>query len=163
MYTSSKTLANTILQIANSRPETRIDHMKLQKLMYFSHGWHLALVGRPLAIEGFEAWDYGPVNRPVYSEFRRFGASPITSYALEYGTDDKIPQAYVINKAYEETYKVIHAVWEKYSPFTALQLSEMTHQRGTPWWSVRESSGTTIPDSEIKRYFTEQMAASAAQ
>ena len=32
--------------------------MKLQKLIYMAHGWHLALYDKPLIDEQFQAWDY---------------------------------------------------------------------------------------------------------
>src|SRR5579875_4124104 len=51
--------------------------MKLQKLCYFSYGYHLAWEERPLFPERFEAWANGPVCPPLYALHRgRFGLSP---------------------------------------------------------------------------------------
>jgi len=61
-----------------------IDHvrnltpLKLQKLIYYAHGWHLALRDQPLIDELIEAWEYGPVVPNVYHEFKEFGNQPIT-------------------------------------------------------------------------------------
>lgn len=46
--------------------ENGISTMKLQKLLYLSQGWHLAITGSPLFAEEFEAWPSGPVNRVIY-------------------------------------------------------------------------------------------------
>ena len=35
-----------------------LTHMKLQKLIYFAHGWHLALYGEPLIDEEIQAWEF---------------------------------------------------------------------------------------------------------
>jgi uncharacterized phage-associated protein len=40
--------------------------MKLQKLLYYCQGWHLAWDGEPLFGEEFEAWLSGPVCRELY-------------------------------------------------------------------------------------------------
>ena len=55
-----------------------IDQMKLQKLLYYSHAWHLAIFNRPLFEEDFEAWPWGPVVRDVYFQTRDFGRNPVT-------------------------------------------------------------------------------------
>lgn len=42
-----------------------ISTMKLQKLLYLSQGWNLAITGRPLFDAEFEAWASGPVCREI--------------------------------------------------------------------------------------------------
>ncbi len=39
----------------------RMSAMKLQKLVYYSQGWHLVFDGEPLFAERIEAWANGPV------------------------------------------------------------------------------------------------------
>src|SRR5262245_59991994 len=62
-----------------------ITPMKLQKLMYFAHGWHLALdtSGDSLIAEDAQAWDYGPVFPHTYYEFKDFGNRPIDRLAVK--------------------------------------------------------------------------------
>ena len=50
--------------------------MKLQKLCYFSYGYHLAWEERPLFPERFEAWANGPVSPPLYAMHRGCLRSP---------------------------------------------------------------------------------------
>src|SRR5208282_4587731 len=56
---------------------SRVDPLKLQKLVYFAHGWHLALRDQPLIDELVEAWDYGPVVPSLYHQFKRYGNQSI--------------------------------------------------------------------------------------
>jgi len=55
-----------------------VDPMKLQKLIYFAHGWHLGLIRHPLVDELFEAWEYGPVVPSIYHEFKMFGSRALS-------------------------------------------------------------------------------------
>ena len=58
-----------------------IDLLKLVKLVYIAHGWHLGLydeIDRPLIREDVEAWKYGPVVRSVYDAFKGVGKRTIT-------------------------------------------------------------------------------------
>ncbi|MBL8233482.1 MAG: DUF4065 domain-containing protein, partial [Bryobacterales bacterium] len=73
-------VANRFLALA-ARDKKPIDHLKLQKLIYFAHGWYLAFTGSPLLTEHVEAWQYGPVIPTVYHQFKRFGSATITSPA----------------------------------------------------------------------------------
>ncbi|MDR1325091.1 MAG: DUF4065 domain-containing protein [Treponema sp.] len=41
--------------------------MKLQRLVYYCQGAHLAFHGKPLFPEPIEAWECGPVCPPLYA------------------------------------------------------------------------------------------------
>ena len=49
-------------------------NLRLQKLLYFAQGWHLARFGRPLFDASIEAWPYGPVVPEVYRAYKEYGA-----------------------------------------------------------------------------------------
>lgn len=55
-----------------------LTNMKLQKLLYYAQGWHLALKGDALFDERIEAWPHGPVVPPVYGTFKHYRWNPIT-------------------------------------------------------------------------------------
>ncbi len=42
-----------------------ISNLKLQKLLYYAQGFHLALYDKLLFSEDIEAWQHGPVVRDV--------------------------------------------------------------------------------------------------
>jgi uncharacterized phage-associated protein len=63
-----------------------ITNLRLNKLLYFMHGWTLVEEPSGLIRNHFEAWKFGPVVPSVYEEFKRHGDRPITDLAqyLEY-------------------------------------------------------------------------------
>jgi uncharacterized phage-associated protein len=139
---SAKAVANYFLELANSKGES-LSPMKLQKLIYFAHGWHLALYNEPLINERVQAWKFGPVIPSVYHEFKRFGYSPITCTAFD-DTDDGIE----LSRDDKRTISLLNRIWDVYGKFTAIQLSNMTHDPGTPWQKTWQS-GEGMPELRI--------------
>lgn len=151
---SANAVANYFLELANSKGES-LSPMKLQKLIYFAHGWHLALYNEPLIKERVQAWKLGPVIPSVYHEFKRFGYSPITCTVRD-DADDGLDWHF-IPRDDKRTIALLNRIWDVYGKFTAIQLSNMTHGPGAPWRNTWES-GDGIPelpiDNEIiKNYF----------
>lgn len=159
---SAKAIANEFLHLAKNegRPVTP---MQLLKLVYFAHGWYLALTNDRLIDERIQAWKYGPVIPSVYHEFKSFGNEPIDCFATEGETvmnGGKIgfkwnePRVPACDQAPRD---LIRRVWEVYNGYSAIQLSRMTHEPGTPWAETpnREVKGTTIDDEKIKDYFVQ--------
>ena len=71
-------IANEFLKIQEENPgATPIDNMKMQKLIFYAHAWHLAIFEDPLIENDIEAWSWGPVVRDVYLSFIDFGRNPI--------------------------------------------------------------------------------------
>lgn len=54
-----------------------LTNLKLQKLLYYQQGFHLANFGTPLFKEDIEAWMYGPVVPCIYDHFREYGAADV--------------------------------------------------------------------------------------
>jgi uncharacterized phage-associated protein len=58
-----------------------------------------------------------------------------------------------------ETRKIIERVWKIYGKYSAIQLSNLAHENGTPWDGIyQQFSGeipkhTDIPTEEITKYF----------
>ena len=120
--------------------------MRLQKLIYISHGWMLALLDKPLLTESPEAWQYGPVLPSVYHAYRQFGGNTITD----------VPEQEPSGFSTEEK-DLMAKVWEAYKGFTAIQLSALTHQPNTPWAITRSLIGHRAPISNdlIKQHYRE--------
>lgn len=117
--------------------------MKLQKILYFAHGWNLGLGLGPLIDDRVEAWKWGPVIPTVYHEFKKFGTGPINKHrwsrVAAARQDDGKPRIQEVTPSLDdfpgdiETPKaVLRKVWEVYKPFSAAKLSSMTHKVGTP-------------------------------
>ena len=54
-----------------------LTNLRLQKLLYLAHMFHLGMTDKGLVDGHFEAWELGPVHPKVYREVRKFGSSPI--------------------------------------------------------------------------------------
>ncbi|HLO96527.1 MAG TPA: type II toxin-antitoxin system antitoxin SocA domain-containing protein [Burkholderiaceae bacterium] len=153
MLLSPKSIANFFLDLARARGE-KISPMKLQKLVYYAHGWFAGYTGRPLINESVEAWQYGPVIPSLYREFKRFGSGDITAKAcgmegLEY-VEVPAPQD-------ESMRKFLTSIWDSYGKYTGITLSEMTHAAGSPWdeaWKANQGvRGVDIPFESIATHF----------
>lgn len=154
-----KAIANYFLEKGNG-----ISQMKLHKLIYYAHGWNLAIRKEPLIDEAVEAWDYGPVVRSVYYEFRDKGSAPIDRRATEVrvvrgdGPSLRVRSSTPeVDPDDDETRKLLDRVWDVYGGFTALQLSTMTHKSGDPWADARSANpGVKKPDIQnaaIREHF----------
>ena len=158
-------VANYFLEKAWSENKT-ISPMKIQKLVYFAHGWHWVLTDKPLIDERVQAWTYGPVIQSLYHGFKEYGNSNITN--LLFGTW-KEPDSHKIIFGFPRVdsddrpvIALLDRIWEVYGPLTAIQLSNMTHTEDGPWKSALSKRspgerGVEIPPKEIKKYFSLQM------
>ena len=165
---TSKAVANSILLRAWEH-KIAVSPMKLQKLVYYSHGWHLAVVGDRLINRKSEAWKFGPVVPTLFHEFKKFGNQPIDTLAVSYqetgpGMFDFKPMEPTIEiEAVESglnplTIPVVEKVLSEYGQFSATKLSNMTHEPGGPWDQIWNSGqpvddGTDIPNELISGHF----------
>lgn len=166
---SPKAVANAFIDIARKHG-VQMSPMKLQKLIYFAHGWNLALTDAPLIDEQIEAWKFGPVIRSLYHYFKHCGNSSIEEYATITEVKNKDGRLVLerhtpllVDHADSDfTLQLVDRIWEVYGDLSAVQLSKMTHQPGTPWHKVWEPmkdnpiKGTDIPTDLIRDWFCEQ-------
>ncbi|MGB3456369.1 MAG: type II toxin-antitoxin system antitoxin SocA domain-containing protein [Litorimonas sp.] len=129
--------------------------MKIQKLVYMMHGWHLAILDEPAIDGSFEAWPYGPVEDELYHVFKQYRSNPIKTYANSWvGGESK---SFVVSKSKVDFHDIFNRVFDKYMPLSATQLSSLTHQPGTPWSQVRANQGSMIPNDMIRDHFRTQV------
>lgn len=153
MY-NPKSIANYFLELAEQHGE-QISPMKLQKLVYYAHGWYAGYVHQPLINESVEAWQYGPVIPSLYHEFKRFGSGPIKARACDF-----VPGGFAVvaPPADPNIRAFLDNVWRNYSRFTGIALSEMTHSTDSPWhktWQEHQGMRSVdIPFETINEHFT---------
>lgn len=141
--------------IEKARQEDDLTPMKLIKLTYIAHGWHLASIGEPLLYEPVQAWKYGPVVESIYHAFKDCGNADIPRVVAE--SFSALP-----SDVNEDTIKVLNVVWDKYSPLSGLELSSLTHLKGTPWdqvWNKNGGSsrrGAIIPNDLIQQFYRQK-------
>lgn len=128
-----------------------VSNLKLQKLLYYCQGYHLAVFGERMFPENFEAWDHGPVVREVYREFRSFQNSTIP-------TDSSFEQV----KMPKDIVKTIDFVIGKLGSIKPWKLVRKTHQED-PWKNHapdNAADGCVIESNEIQVYFEGVLASS---
>ncbi len=157
MAHDARAIANFLLDYADSKRKS-VTVMTLLKIIYFAHGWHLARTGDQLVSNAFEAWKHGPVVRCVYDCFRDSESSPIRGRASRFNVATGKHEVVGYSLADTEREFLEH-IFEAYSRFSALQLSDMTHEKNSPWdrvWNApagKVTLGMRISDQAIKGHF----------
>ena len=126
----------------------RLTHISLQKIVYFCHAWHLVEFNNPLVKHAFEAWEYGPVLPYLYSEFKGFGSSPITTRAKKMNrfSGEKEEAQFVIPSEDKEFLKKVICFYARLSPS---QLVELSHCEDGPWARAWNHKGKINPGMKI--------------
>lgn len=121
-----------------------LTHLKLQKLLYYAQGCHLALKDRKLFGENIVAWAHGPVVEKVYRKYKDFGSSPIVF-------DEEYRQTIDT-----ETEGILREVFDVFGQYSAWKLREMTHSED-PWKLTERNK--VIEIDLIKDYFKREYIA----
>ena len=152
---SAKAIANYFL------PKGHLTQMKLHKLVYYAHGWHLGFTQAPLLDETLEAWQYGPVVPSLYHEFGDLGASPIERRAVDFDWETMTFTEPRVDPADRFVNRLLDRVWTVYGNYTAAQLSNLTHERNSPWSVTRECNPGVrragIPNDVIRGHFAKRL------
>ncbi|MCA6080406.1 MAG: DUF4065 domain-containing protein [Endomicrobium sp.] len=80
-----------------------ISHLKLQKLLFYCQAYHLSISGEPLFEDDILAWDYGPVVRSVYENYKKHDSS-IISVKKELKSEDISATSNLANHYSKTTY-----------------------------------------------------------
>lgn len=125
-----------------------VSNLKLQKLVYYAQGFHLAIFGKKLFKDEIKAWLHGPVVPKLYHQCKKFGNSCIDQdHFANIDTDE-------LN---EDEKELIEEVFEVYGQYTAWKLRNLTHSE-PPWMDYQEGRGV-IPESALKDYFQTRLIA----
>lgn len=143
----AQAVCNTILQQA-FKDNIPVTPMKLQKLLYFVYRDYLKTTGHELFSEKFEAWPYGPVLPSIYDEFRSFHGNPITKFAK-----NADGSASIISNTASGALGIVYSiarVWNTYKDKTGIELSSITHQRGSAWYKATVKHELELNLDDIK-------------
>ena len=124
-----------------------LSNLKLQKLVYYAQGFHLAIHGKQQFPQAIEAWEHGPVVPWLYRQLRQHGAEPVPR--PENGIDS--------SKYPAEVRELLDDVWSVYGQYSAANLRPITHAE--PAWKEAHAMGPSSPISEqtMKEYFSTQL------
>lgn len=121
--------------------EEGISNLKLQKLVYYAQGYHLALYDLPFFDEPIHAWRHGPVCPVVYHKYKSYGASSITE-----SIDEDFTTIFTTVQL-----ELLVEVYSVFGQFAAWKLRDMTHEEEP--WKNHEAMVEEIPKEEMKLYF----------
>ncbi len=122
----------------------KINHLKLQKLLYYVEAWHLVYTNEPLIKDNFEAWLHGPVVRRVWNYYRDFSIMFDDLPCIKPGKIDLT----------EEQEQIIDDVLDEYGDKTGYYLECLTHVE-KPWIEARSQGENQIISKEImKDYYS---------
>jgi len=160
-------VANEFLNLGTNEPSApAIDQMKLQKLLFYAHAWHLAFYDKPLFEEDFEAWPWGPVVRDVYAQTRIYGNKPINSRISNLSRTGSGPGDFSFTTppgVEDPNLKAfIKLIWDTHKNYTGIQLSNSTHANNEPWSIVKHEYGNldskpNIPNELIMSVFKKKL------
>lgn len=142
--TQGRTMTLTALAVAKyflalQDDEEAISNLKLQKLLYYAQGFHLAMKSRALFDDDIRAWEHGPVVPAVWREYNRYAGRPIPR-----------PVGFDPRAIDEDTRSLLGEVASVYGQFSAWRLREMTHAE--PPWKGTPSQGV-ISRAVMEAYF----------
>ncbi len=132
-----------------------LTNLRLQKLVYFAHGWYAGMLQKRLIIDPVEAWKYGPVFPKLYRQLKDFEERPvlkpipiIDAEAVFAGADwdsSKIVHLYQPS-AGSEAEDVLRQVADIYGNMSAGKLVGQSHAKDRPWRRAIESFGFTAEE-----------------
>ena len=129
-----RTAAKYLIQRYEQKSGCAMDEMKLHKLLYFTQRESFVLLGKPMFLDKFEAWKYGPVMRCLRK-------SP-----CEYQTQSILPVD-------SEYIPVLEDTLRRYAPMDSWTLSNISHGE-TCWQKAKDkeigSSPVEIETSDIE-------------
>lgn len=120
-------VASYLLSISKPGTSWSITPLKLQKLLYYCQGWHMAYNhGKDLFDEDMEAWEHGPVVPEIYRKYKHHRFLTLPKETFENKENNGKPL--LTNKQLD----IINVVWDTYGQYDGKYLEELTHQED-PW------------------------------
>lgn len=159
---SALAVANYFLDLAK-KAGVGLSPMKLQKLIYFAHGWNLAIHGHALINEELQAWDYGPVVTSIYHEFKKFGGQSIHGFGTDFDMENDELVTPRIPMDDSQTIALLNKIWGVYGKYSGVQLSNLTHEQDSAWSQARAEKpdlrSVAIENDLIKSDFCSKIVA----
>jgi uncharacterized phage-associated protein len=128
------------------------EHMKLQKLVYYTYGWWIKYHDESIISEAPQVWQFGPVFQSLYHALKHHGRSAITTPQ----NDVPFGMPPLVDTDDADARQLARFVWSRYGNFSSFELSDRTHSPGSAWRVVAEQhdwrvpQGTPIPADAIR-------------
>ncbi|MCP4702261.1 MAG: DUF4065 domain-containing protein [Gammaproteobacteria bacterium] len=146
-------VADYFIALSNETHEL-ISNLKLQKLVYYTQAWFLAIFKDPLFDTNFKAWVHGPAIPELYYEYKEFSCMPIRKdIGEEYIHQFK-------NRLSEEENQLLDKITNEYFGISSYDLELMTHSE-EPWKKARigladdDISSPMIRNEWMEKYYSQ--------
>ena len=137
-------VADYLLSLSKPEVGDIISHLKLQKLVYYCQGFHLAAFNEPLFNEKIYAWAHGPVVRSLWHKYKDKGSSSL-----------EVPPRSCKSYFSKKQQKLMQEVYDFFGQYSAWKLRNMTHSE-PPW--KKTSKDEVITHVHLKKYFKTLLA-----
>ena len=138
MPPSATEIAKYLISLVDREEGDSISNLKLQKLLYYAQGFHLAIFDKPLFHEALKKWAHGPVVPQVWHVYKEHGSGPIPVEVID--RNDYSPQIQ----------ELLNEVFQVYGQFSAAKLRNMTHNE-PPWLQTEDNE--VISHDLMKQFF----------
>lgn len=134
-------VAKYFLALVDQDSGDSMSNLKLQKLLYYAQGLHLAMYGAPLFDDRIEKWTHGPVIPGVYHAYKSQGSGPL-------------PPPAEVPEFTPDVEDHLNEVFNVFGQFSAWRLRDMTHNE-PPWRNATD--GCDISHAALAEYFKTQL------
>lgn len=137
-----------------------MNHLKLQKLLYYCEAWHLAIIESSLIPDHFEAWLHGPVCKKVYNYFKNDSVL-LDNISIQDNQKRSIIKT-VEDVLEEEQVELLEDVLNEYGKRSSYYLECLTHEE-EPWqearkgYSIDSSCNVKISKITMKKYYANKI------
>lgn len=121
-----------------------LNNLKLQKILYFLQAQFVVKFGKSLFDDDLVAWDFGPIVKSVYDNYKVYAGASIFVNPRNYRN------AYIAREHRE----LIDEFLEYVRPYSSTQLVHICHNQ-TPWKNARLRWNNVISLDELKDFFAE--------
>jgi uncharacterized phage-associated protein len=127
-----------------------VTNLRLQRLLYYAQGWHLALHGEPAFDDRIEAWLNGPVVPDVYRKYLLFKHNLLDTPTTE---ADLTP----------DLREHVRDIWDAYGHLSSYHLERMSTAE-PPWRNARgslsdgEACENPLSLTDMKDFFASELA-----
>lgn len=132
-------VANYFIKMSNSKQESSMTPLKLQKLCYYAQAWSLVWDEKPLFNDDFQAWVHGPANYKLYKKYENISRNSFLTII------DENFNLKIFNKNQIET---LNVVWDEYGKYDGDYLEQLTHQE-RPWKETRGNLDAGVGSNRI--------------
>lgn len=141
-------IADCFLRIVDRDSGSTITPLKLQKILYYTQGYYLAMNDKALFKEDFQAWAHGPANPKIYDMYKKYGYN-----SIDYPKSKPA-------KINDEILNFLYDIWSTFGIYDGKYLEKLTHSED-PWINARkkancqdgESCTEIITKESMKEFF----------